>query len=235
MALPKIKTPEFILEVPSTLEEITYRPFLVGEEKVLLMALESEDAKQTYNAVMRLVHSCTNGLVGNPHDPIFDIEFAFLKIRGKSVAETIELNILCPDDKSTRVPVSLNTDDIECMVDSDHSNEVQLNDEFKIKMRYPTIQDTLAVQNINSDTESAFYIIKNCIDSIEVGDEVYNRVDISGKELDEFFDSMTNDMFAKMQAFFESMPKLRHELEVTNPNTQVTSTVLLEGLADFFE
>ena len=112
MALPKIKTPEFILEVPSTLEEITYRPFLVGEEKVLLMALESEDAKQTYNAVMRLVHSCTNGLVGNPHDPIFDIEFAFLKIRGKSVAETIELNILCPDDKSTRVPVSLNTDDI---------------------------------------------------------------------------------------------------------------------------
>lgn len=234
MALPKIKTPEFPLVVPSTNKEITYRPFLVGEEKVLLMALESEDEKQAYNAVMRLVHSCTNGEIGNPHDPLFDIEYAFLKIRGKSVAETIEVSVLCPDDKETRTNISLNTDEIECLVDANFSNEIELNDEFTVIMRYPTVQDTLSVSSVESETEKAFFIIKNCIESIVVGEETYHRVDISKKELDEFFESMTNNMFEKLQQFFMNMPKLRHEIEVTNPNTQVTSTVVLEGLADFF-
>ena len=235
MALPKIKTPEYPLKVPSTGEEITYRPFVVGEEKVLLMALESEDQKQIYNAVMNLVLACTNGLVGKPNDPVFDIEYTFLKIRGKSVSETIEVEILCPDDNETRVPISLNTDDIEILVDDNHNAEIELNDEFKIVMRYPTVKDTLSVMNINSTTESAFVIIKNCIDTIIVGEEIYNRVDISQKELDEFFNSMTQDMFEKLQTFFESMPKLRHELEVTNPKTEVTSTITMEGLADFFD
>jgi hypothetical protein len=234
MALPKITTPTYTLKQPSTGEEIEYRPFLVGEEKILLMAMETDDEKQIYTAVMKLVNSCTNGLIGSIKDPTFDIEYSFLKIRGKSVAETIELSILCPDDNESHVSVALNTDDIEILVDENHTNEITLNDEFKVIMRYPTVKDTLSVVDIKSDTESAFSIIKNCIDTIIVNDEIYNRVDISNKELNDFFDSMTQKMLEDMQEFFSSMPKLRQEIEVTNPNTNVTSSVVLEGLSDFF-
>ena len=124
-----------------------------------------------------------------------------LKIRGKSV-ETIEVSVLCPDDEETRTDVSLNTDDIECLVDANFSNEIELNDEFTVIMRYPTVQDTLSVSSVKSETEKAFFIIKNCIESIVVGEETYHRVDISNKELDEFFESMTNNMFEKLQQFF---------------------------------
>ena len=234
MALPKIKTPEYYLVVPSTGQEITYRPFLVGEEKILLMALESEDEKQIYSSLMNIVQACTNGIVGKPSDPVFDLEYVFLKIRGKSVSESIKLNILCPDDEKTYVESTLNTDDIQVLVEENHKNEIELNDEFKVIMKYPSVKDTMDAGKFTSDTEKGFYVIKNCIETIVVGEDIYNKVDISQKELDEFFDSMTQDMFVSLQEFFEGMPSLKHDIEITNPNTNVTSTVTMEGLKDFF-
>jgi len=233
MALPKITTPTYTLAKPSTNEELEYRPFLVGEEKILLMAMESEEESQIYKAILKLVHSCTNGKMGNNDDPLFDLEYAFLKIRGKSVSETITLSITCPDDKTTVVEYPLNTDEIEILVDDKHSKVIKLDDEFTLNMRYPTVSDTLKGNTIKSDTEKVFFIIKSCIDSIEHSEEIYNKVDFSNKELDEFFDSLTQGMFKKMQVFFNTMPTLRKEIEVENPKTNVKSTITLEGLGDF--
>ena len=233
MALPKITTPTYKMIRPSTGEEIEYRPFLVGEEKILLMASESEDSKQISDAVLQLVHSCTNGEIGNKSDPMFDIEYAFLKIRGKSVAETIQINLVCQDDKKTEVPYEINTDEIEILVDENHSKEVKLNDDFTIIMRYPTAQDSLAVVGLSGATEISFAIAQNCIETIIHGEESYNKVDLSKKELQEFFESLTQEMFLKVQNFFNTMPKLRHEVEIENPNTKVKSTIVLEGLTSF--
>ena len=233
MALPKITTPTYTLDKPSTGEKVDYRPFLVGEEKILLMAMESEEENQIYKSILNLVHSCTDGKMGNKDDPMFDLEYAFLKIRGKSVAESIKLNITCPDDDTTKVEYTLNTDEIEILVDDKHTNVIKLNDDFTLNMRYPTVDDTLQSGKIKSDVEKVFSLMKNCISSIEHGEEIYNRVDMNPKELDEFFDSMTQKMFENVQKFFESMPSLRKEIEVTNPNTKVTSTIMLEGLSDF--
>ena len=171
--------------------------------------------------------------MGNKDDPMFDLEYAFLKIRGKSVAESIKLNITCPDDDTTKVEYTLNTDEIEILVDDKHTNVIKLNDDFTLNMRYPTVDDTLQSGKIKSDVEKVFNLMKNCISSIEHGEEIYNRVDMSAKELDEFFDSMTQKMFEEVQKFFESMPTLRKEIEVTNPNTNVKSEITLEGLSDF--
>ena len=171
--------------------------------------------------------------MGNKDDPMFDLEYAFLKIRGKSVAESIKLNITCPDDDTTKVEYTLNTDEIEILVDDKHTNVIKLNDDFTLNMRYPTVDDTLQSGKIKSDVEKVFNLMKNCISSIEHGEEIYNKVDMNPKELDEFFDSMTQKMFENVQKFFESMPSLRKEIEVTNPNTKVTSTIMLEGLSDF--
>ena len=233
MALPKITTPTYTFKQPSTGEEIEYRPFLVGEEKILLMAMESEDEAQMYPAILKLVNACTNGKMGNKKDAMFDIEFAFLRIRGKSIAESIELTLTCPDDGETEVEYTLNTEDVEVLVDDAHSREIELNEDFNLVMRYPNVKDTLDAEKITSDTEKTFFIIKNCIDIVHYKDETYNRVDLSNKELDEFFNSMTQGMFETVQEFFTSMPRLKHEIEVENPNTKVKSTILLEGLADF--
>jgi hypothetical protein len=233
MALPKITTPTYTLVKPSTNEKLEYRPFLVGEEKILLMAMESEEESEIYKAILRLVNSCTNGKMGNNDDPLFDIEYAFLKIRGKSVSETIELSITCPDDETTVVEYPLNTDDIEILVDDKHTKKVKLNDEFTLNMRYPTVNDTLKTNKIKSSVEKIFTLMKGCIESVEHGEDIYNRVDMSNKELDEFFDSLTQGMFEKVQEFFNTMPTLREEIEIVNPKTNVTSKVTLEGLGDF--
>jgi len=233
MALPTITTPTYTFKQPSTGEEIEYRPFLVGEEKILLMAMETDDEAQIYPAILKLVNACTNGKMGKKKDAMFDIEFAFLRIRGKSIAESIELTLTCPDDGETEVEYTLNTEDVEVLVDDAHSREIELNEDFNLVMRYPNVKDTLDAEKITSDTEKTFFIIKNCIDIVHYKDETYNRVDLSNKELDEFFNSMTQAMFETVQEFFTSMPKLKHEIEVENPSTKVKSTILLEGLADF--
>ena len=233
MALPTITTPTYTLKQPSTGEEIEYRPFLVGEEKILLMAMETDDEKQIYPAILKLVNACTNGKMGKKKDAMFDIEFAFLRIRGKSIAESIELTLICPDDGETEVGYTLNTEDVEVLVDDTHSKEIELDEDFNLVMIYPNVKDTLDAEKITSDTEKTFFIIKNCIDIVHYKDETYNRVDLSNKELDDFFNSMTQGMFETVGEFFTNMPKLKHEIEVENPNTKVKSTIVLEGLADF--
>jgi hypothetical protein len=233
MALPTITTPTYILKQPSTGEEIEYRPFLVGEEKILLMAIETNDQAQIYPAILKLVNSCTNGKIGNKKDAMFDIEFAFLRIRGKSIAESIELTLICPDDGETKVKYTLNTEDVEVLVDDAHNREIELNEDFNLVMRYPNVKDTLDADKITSDTEKTFFMIKNCIDIVHYKEETYNRVDLSNKELDDFFNSMTQAMFERVQEFFITMPRLKHKIEVENPNTKVKSTMVLEGLGDF--
>ena len=233
MALPKLTAPEYFLVVPSTGEEIPYRPFLVKEEKVLLIALEGENQKEINNAVLNLVRECTFGKIGTPTTPMFDVEYAFLQIRAKSVGEVSELNVLCPDDKKTRVDVSLNLSEVQIQMNKDHSTTVELTDEIILKMKYPTLNDTVVLSN-KGNAEGIFELISNCISEVHHGDDVTNMIDVSDKDKTTFIDSMTQEMFEKVQNFFETMPKLRHVLEVKNPKTKKKNEVLLEGLADFF-
>ena len=233
MALPKLEVPKYMMTVPSTGDEIEFRPFLVREEKILLLAMEEQTETATHNAVLDLVHSCTFGSLGKRNDPMFDIEYAFIKIRSKSVSETIDVRLLCPDDGETYVEKSIDIEDIQILVDEKHSTHVDLTDTLSIDFTYPTIDTTLKSANIKSETERVFFIIKSCIQAINFGEETYNIIDISKKELNEFVDSLTQEMFEKLQNFFSTMPRLRHVLDIENPKTGVVSQVSLEGLGDF--
>ena len=233
MALPKIESPKYDMTVPSTGQEIKYRPFLVREEKILLLAMEEGTENASHNAVLDLVNSCTFGNIGNVTDPMFDVEYAFIKIRSKSVSETIDVRLLCPDDEETYVDKSIDVDDIQIMMDEDHSTHVNLSDTLSIDLTYPTINTTLKSLNINSETERVFFIIKSCIHTIHFGEDIYSIIDISKKELDGFIDSLTQEMFEKLQKFFSTMPKLKHNIEIENPVTGIVSEVTLEGLGDF--
>ena len=233
MALPKLESPKYDMTVPSTGQEIKYRPFLVREEKILLLAMEEGTENASHNAVLDLVNSCTFGNIGNVTDPMFDVEYAFIKIRSKSVSETIDVRLLCPDDKVTYVEKSIDIDDIQILMDEDHSTHVNLSDTLSIDFTYPTIKTTLKSLNINSETERVFFIIKSCIHTIHFGEDIYSIIDISKKELDGFIDSLTQEMFEKLQKFFSTMPKLKHNIEIENPVTGIVSEVTLEGLGDF--
>mgnify|MGYP003637236582 FL=1 len=233
MALPKLEVPKYMMTVPSTGNEIEFRPFLVREEKLLLLAMEEQTETATHNAVLDLVHSCTFGDLGKKSDPMFDIEYAFIKIRSKSVSETIDVRLLCPDDGETYVEKSIDIDEIQILVDENHSSHVELTDTLAIDFTYPTMDTTLKATKIESETERVFFIIKSCVQTINFGEDSYNIVDISKKELNEFVDSLTQKMFEKLQNFFSTMPRLRHVLDVENPKTGVVSQVALEGLGDF--
>ena len=233
MALPKLEVPKYMMTVPSTGNEIKFRPFLVREEKLLLLAMEEQTETATHNAVLDLVHSCTFGDLGKKSDPMFDIEYAFIKIRSKSVSETIDVRLLCPDDGETYVDKSIDIEDIQILVDENHSSHVELTDTLAIDFTYPTMDTTLKATKIESETERVFFIIKSCVQTINFGEDSYNIVDISKKELNEFVDSLTQEMFEKLQNFFSTMPRLRHVLDVENPKTGVVSQVALEGLGDF--
>ena len=235
MTLPKLVTPEYSMVVPSTGEEIKYRPFLVKEEKILLMALETEDQNQINDAVLNIVSECTFGKISGADTPVFDMELAFVRIRGKSVGEKVTLNLLCPDDEKTRVPYELDLNDVDVHMTEDHTNIVELNDDISLVMNYPTVKDTYDVASDNeSQTIKIFDMLKRCIVEIHDGEEVHNVIDVSKKELTVFFESMTQPMFEKLQKFFESMPKLRHAVEVKNPKTKKKNEIMLEGLGDFF-
>ena len=237
MALPKLNTPTYELELPSNGEKIKYRPFLVKEQKTLMMAQESGEDEQIANVMSNLVSDCTFGSVDTNNIPMFDVEYIFLKVRGKSIGETIELNILCPDDNETRVPVSLNLDDIDVTLDDEHTNEISITPlgDVKIVFRYPMLSDMKNMISTTTNVEIMYSLITECIDEIQHGDDVYNKVDMSSKEIEEFIDSLTTDQFEKITKFFDTMPKLRHIIEVTNPNTGVKSEVTLEGLTSFLE
>ena len=239
MSLPKLQTPEYILEVPSTGEEIKYRPFLVKEEKLLLIALESEDQKQINNAIQDLVKSCTFDKIGHKDTPIFDIEFCFLKIRSKSVGEKSTISVTSPDDGKTKVDVTINYDDVKVQMNEKHSPEVKITDEITLVMRYPTLHDAMLGSMVDdkeiSDTEQVFLMVRECMFEVHHKDDITNMVDVTDKEKDAFVGDKTNEQFANIREFFDTMPKLRHVVEFKNPKTKKKNEVLLEGLADFFD
>lgn len=238
MPLPKIATPTYELELPSTGETIQYRPFLVKEEKLLVIALESEDNKQITTAIKTVIKNCIiTKNIKVESLPTFDIEYLFLNIRGKSVGEELDVNIICPDDGETEVPVKINLDDIKVQKSEEHSNRIKIDDKIMMEMKYPSL-DQFIKNNFDFDNKNAmdqsFDLIGSCIDKIYTEDEVWATADVSKKELTEFLESMNSSQFKDIEKFFETMPKLSHTIKVTNPNTQVESEVVLEGLASFF-
>lgn len=238
MPLPKIATPTYELELPSTGQNIQYRPFLVKEEKVLVIALESEDTKQITTAIKSVIRNCikTRGIRVETL-PTFDIEYLFLNIRGKSVGEEIEVNILCPDDETTQVPITINIDDIKVQKDDSHDNKIKIDSDIMMVMKYPSldqfIKNNFDFENKNAMDQS-FELIASCIESICSEEEVWATEDCSKKEVNEFLESMNSSQFKGIEKFFETMPKLSHIVKVVNPNTKVESEVVLEGLASFF-
>jgi len=236
MALPKLNTPTYELEVPSTDEKIKYRPFLVKEEKILLMAMESKDNAQIINAVKDIVSSCTFEKLNVATMPMFDMEYIFLNIRAKSVGEVSKLKILCPDDKKTYASVELDLTKVEVQVGDDHSNKIELTDDMGIIMTYPTIDSFLesGIETVNAS--NMLDVVGSCVLQIyeEKGEKVYHAKDQTKKELTEFIESMNSGQFKKLQSFFDTMPKLTHTIQVKNPKTKKTSDVKLTGLNDFF-
>ena len=234
MALPKLSNITYELELPSTGESIKYRPFLVKEQKTLMIAQESDDNKAIENAFASIISDCTFGELDAYNLPMFDVEYVFLQMRGRSVGEKIKLTVLCPDDEKTKVNVEIDLKDVNIQVKEEHTNIVQVTDDVHIVMRYPTLKD-MAGYNNAGQIDSIFDMIRRCVHEIHDGETVHNRVDISNKELDEFIESMTTESFEKLSAFFETMPKLLHEIEVKNPKTKKKTTIPIEGLQSFFE
>ena len=238
MPLPKISTPTYELELPSTSQKIKYRPFLVREEKLLVIALESEDTKQITTAIKTVIKNCieTKG-VKVELLPTFDIEYLFLNIRGKSVGEEIEVNIICPDDEETAVSVKIDVDSIQVQKNSKHNNKIKLDDSIVMEMKYPSL-DQFIKSNFdfteNNTMDQSFELIASCIDKIYTEEEVWASGDVTKKELLEFLEQMNSSQFKEIEKFFETMPKLSHTIKVKNPNTEVESEVTLEGLSSFF-
>ena len=236
MALPKLNTPTYELEVPSTDEKIKYRPFLVKEEKILLMAMESKDNAQIINAVKDIVSSCTFGKLNVATMPMFDMEYIFLNIRAKSVGEISKLKILCPDDKKTYASVELDLTKVEVQVGDDHTNKIELTDNMGMIMTYPTIDSFLESGIEKIDANNMLDVIGSCVLQIyeNNGEKVYQAKDQTKKELTEFIESMNSSQFRKVQSFFDTMPKLKHTIKVKNPKTKKSSEITLTGLNDFF-
>ena len=235
MALPKLETPTYELELPSTGEKIKYRPFLVKEQKNLMIASESEDETEIQNALANIISECTFGKIDPFEVPLFDIEFMFLRIRGKSVGEKIELNVLCPDDNKTRTDITINLEDIDVHMEATHNNEISVTDNITIFMRYPTLKDMTNVGTDNTDVATIFNLIKSCVAEIRDEKTVHNRIDISEKEMEEFIDNLPSKVFENLGEIFNSMPKVQHAVKVTNPKTKKKGEIIIEGIQSFFE
>ena len=233
MALPKLDTPTYQLELPSNKQVIKYRPFLVKEQKILMMAQDADDKEDAYNMLAGIVDGCTFNNVDIKTMPIFDFEYLFLKIRCKSVGESTELSVLCPDDNETRVPITVNLDEVDVQVEENHSNVIGVNDNIKIIMRYPTVNDIKSVGEAET-LNNMMKLLNVCIQEVHEGDTIHNMVDVTNAELNEFIDSLPTDTFEKMGDFFSTMPKLTHVVEIKNPKTEVTSEVIVQGLDSFF-
>jgi hypothetical protein len=224
--------------LPSTEQSIKYRPFLVKEEKLLVIALESEDTKQITNAIKTVIKNCilTKDIKVETL-PTFDIEFLFLNIRGKSVGEQVDVNIICPDDNETNVSVSIDLDDIKVQKNEEHTNKIKVDPKIMMEMKYPSLEQFIKNNfdfNNENQMEQSFDLIASCIDKIYTEDEVWSAADVTKKEVIEFLESMNSSQFKDIEKFFETMPKLSHKIQITNPKTKVESEVVLEGLASFF-
>ena len=233
MALPKLNTLTYELTLPSTGEQLKFRPFLVKEQKALMIAQESEDDKQIQDAFAQIINACTFGEIDAYTVPMFDIEYIFLQLRGKSIGEKIQINLLCPDDEKTRVDIEIDLKDVDIQMVEEHTNIIQLTDDISVIMKYPTLSDMSGFGDAGEVT-SVFTMMKRCINEIHDKETIYNKVDISEKDLDEFIDSMSTENFQNFSAFFETMPKLQHMVTVKNPKTKKKNEVLIEGLQSFF-
>ena len=238
MPLPKIATPTYELVLPSSGKNIKYRPFLVKEEKLLVLALESEDTKQITTAIKAVLRGCilTKG-VKVDQLPTFDIEYLFLNIRGKSVGEEVELKITAPDDGETEIPITINIDEIEIQNDDEHTKQIKVDDNLMMEMKYPSLDQFI---KINFDfsgkvtMENSFSLVASCVDKIYSADEVWSTADCTKKEGIDFLEQMNSGQFKEVEKFFTTMPKLSHTVKVRNPVTEVESDVVLEGLSSFF-
>ena len=237
MPLPKISTPTYELVLPSSGRKIKYRPFLVKEEKILIIALESQDQKQIGNSIKSILSNCilTRGTKVDKLST-FDIEYLFLNVRGKSVGEQIEVMVTCPDDEKTQVPMSINIDSIKVEKSKDHKTDIKLDEQFTLKMRYPSLNEFIKT-NFSVDemkVDDTFDLIASCIDQIYSEEESWTQEDCTKKEMVEFLEQLNSSQFKEIETFFETMPKLSHKVKVKNPNTGVESEIVLEGLQNFF-
>ncbi len=238
MPLPTISTPTYELTLPSSNRKIKYRPFLVKEEKVLIIAMESQDTKQIARAVKDVLTKCilTKGIKVEKL-ATFDIEYLFLNVRGKSVGEHIEVMVTCPDDEKTQVPMSINIDDIKVKKDDDHSPDIKLDDTYTLKMKYPSLTEFIKnnFDNLEKlDVNDTFDLIASCIDQVYTEEESWSHQECTKKELSDFVESLNSNQFKMVENFFTSMPKLTHTVKVINPNTKVESEIKIEGLQSFF-
>ena len=236
MALPKLTTPTYELEVPSTDEIIKYRPFLVKEEKILLIAMESGESADIVNAVKDIVTECTFNKLDLANMPMFDVEYIFLQIRAKSVGEISHLKLLCPDDKETYADVDVDLSEVMVQVDKGHSPKIEITDEMGIVMKYPTIDSFTGTGITDVTAENMLDVITTCIDHIydKKGEEKFDAKDQTKKELTEFIEQLNTSQFRDVQTFFDTMPKLKHVVTIDNPKTKVKTDVALQGLNDFF-
>ena len=236
MALPKLTTPTYELEIPSTDEKIKYRPFLVKEEKILMMAMETKNESDIVQAVKDIVTECTFNKVNLDIMPMFDVEYIFLNIRAKSVGEVSKLKLLCPDDKKTYADCEVNLTDVKVQVEEDHTNKIELGNGTGMIMQYPTI-NSFKDSGIRTITPANMLdVIGSCILQVyeEDGKKVYDPKDQTKKELTEFIEQLNTGQFRDVQKFFETMPKLKHEITIKNPKTKKESKITLTGLNDFF-
>ena len=236
MALPKIDIPTYELTLPSVDQQVKYRPFLVKEEKLLMMALESGEDADMKNATIDLVNSCTFGKIKAEELPLFDIEYLFLNIRAKSVGEVAKFQVICPDDKITLVPVDIDLTEVNVQVDDKHNNNILIDESrnLGIVMRYPTLKLVPMGIDRNMNADKIFDLMISCIDHIYEGDKVYPAKDSSRNELVDFFNNLNSTQFQLIKTFFDEMPRLRHTIKVTNPKTKKESEITFSGLQDFF-
>lgn len=236
MALPKIEVPTYKLTLPSEDTVVEFRPFLVKEEKILMMAMEEKNDAQMKSAVRDLINSCTFGKLEVTKLPLFDIEYLFLNIRAKSVGEIASFKVFCPEDKVTLIPVDVDLTKVEVQVDDEHTNKIVLDEErnLGISMNYPNIETIPLGVDEDMNTEAIFKTIVECIDYIYEGEQVHKAKDQTKAELIDFFNNLNTNQFKKIRKFFDTMPKLRHEVKVINPKTKKESVVTLQGLSDFF-
>ena len=239
MPLPKINTPTYELTLPSTGKKIKYRPFLVREEKILIMAMESEDMKDITNSIVQILSDCIlTENVKVESLATFDIEYLFLNVRARSVGETVDVNIICPDDGETQVEMTIDIDSIKIQKTRGHKNIIKLDDNLSMKLRYPSldqfVENNFETGQVVSEVGQSLSMITSCIDMIYNEEETWEAADCSKKELDEFVEQMNTKQFKQIEKFFTTMPKLSHTIAVKNPNTGVESEVVLEGLAAFF-
>lgn len=232
MTLPILNTAKYELTLPSTGETVEYRPFLVKEEKMLLLAQESNDEKEVLKAVENIIDECCFKKLNPKKLPIFDLEYVFIQLRAKSIGEISEISIKCPDDNETEVKVEIDLNEVKCIKSEGHTNKIDLTDDIGVIMSYPRLDNVSNFKDEGSKT--VFEIIKSCIEQIYDLENVYERNDISDKELDQFINSMSHQQFMKVQEFFDSAPKVQYVTKIKNPKTKVVSDLVIEGLQNFF-